>query len=133
MKNKKEIGKELKKELEKGYNVERISNWAYDLFNESHGEQSLELNDILQTIFLMDAGPEFVLSKSQLTDLANELIRDDINFSTEIINDIAEIGDDEWLICPKCFDAWESNSSDKIVQCLKCHSFLQNPRYKQIE
>lgn len=42
----------------------------------------------------------------------------------------AQIGDDIWLICPECIDAWQStNALDALVICPKCKTLLINPRY----
>lgn len=32
-----------------------------------------------------------------------------------------------WLICPNCNDAWESNSSNAMVICPKCECAFRNP------
>jgi hypothetical protein len=74
---KKEIGKELKNQLEKKYNIERISNWAYDLFISLRGELSPELDDILDRISLMAAGPEFEYTEQELKLLAELLINEE--------------------------------------------------------
>lgn len=82
-----EIGEELKKELDRGYNVIRISNWASDLYFSSRGNFSKEINDVLQFIFLMDAGPEFVHSEQELKLLAEKLINNEED-PIKQINDI---------------------------------------------
>lgn len=46
---KKEIGEELHRILNLGYNVERISNWAHDLYFNHRLEHSLEIDDILRS------------------------------------------------------------------------------------
>lgn len=75
--SKKEIGKALKEELNKGYNVERISNWADNLFVSKRDMQSPELDDILRHIFIMDAGPEFEYTEQELRLLAEMLINEE--------------------------------------------------------
>jgi hypothetical protein len=79
MKSKIELGEELKKELSKGYDVERISNWASNLYFSSRGSFPKEINDVLQFIFLMDAGPEFVHSENELLFLAEKLVNNEEN------------------------------------------------------
>jgi hypothetical protein len=55
----------------------------------------------------------------------------DLEFSDSSISDTAQIGDEEWLICPQCMDAWQStNDKDALVKCPKCQTILNNPRYK---
>ncbi len=53
-----------------------------------------------------------------------------LEFPDKNITHVAQIGDDEWLICPNCIDAWRSDTSlDALVKCPNCLSVLQNPRY----
>ena len=85
--SKKEIGEELKCELGKGYNIERISNWADSLYFSSRGNFSKELDDILRHIFIMDAGPEFEYTEQELRSLAELLINEEKD-PIKIINDM---------------------------------------------
>lgn len=56
----------------------------------------------------------------------------DLEFPKSSISEIAQIGDDEWLICPSCLDAWQySSDRDALVRCPKCLKILNNPRYKK--
>ncbi len=57
--SKKGVGEALRDELLNGYNINRISNWAYDSFIILREDKPTEVNDILRQISLMDAGPEF--------------------------------------------------------------------------
>lgn len=61
--SKKELGERLQAELRKGYNVERISNWAYDLVFKIHES---ELRSIVDQISLIATGPEFEYSEEEL-------------------------------------------------------------------
>lgn len=55
----------------------------------------------------------------------------DMEFPNPFISEKAQIGNDEWLICPICIDAWESKTSiDGMVRCPNCQNILHNPRYK---
>ena len=55
----------------------------------------------------------------------------DLEFPDSSISETAQIGDGEWLICPKCIDAWQSKSDrDALVKCPKCQTIYNNPRYK---
>lgn len=55
----------------------------------------------------------------------------DLEFPDSSISETAQIGDEEWLICPKCIDAWQSKSNrDALVKCPKCKTIFNNPRYK---
>ncbi len=75
--SKQEIGKALREELNKGYNIERISNWADELFVSMRNKRSPELDDILRHIFIMDAGPEFEYTEQELRLLAEMLINEE--------------------------------------------------------
>lgn len=67
----------LKKELKKGYSINRISNWADELFISMRNERSPELDEILSHISLMGAGPEFEYSPEELNLLAEMLINEE--------------------------------------------------------
>ena len=79
--SKKEIGEELNHELNKGYDVSRISSWADHLSISLRHDRSLEINDILQNISLMDAGPEFEYTEQELRMLAKLLINEVVSGS----------------------------------------------------
>lgn len=54
----------------------------------------------------------------------------DLEFPDVEITQIAQIGDEKWLICPDCIDAWEHVSAiDALVRCPKCQKIWNNPRY----
>lgn len=54
----------------------------------------------------------------------------DLEFPNPTIKEFAEIGDREWLMCPKCIDAWHWPSDrDALVVCPKCNTTYNNPRY----
>ena len=54
----------------------------------------------------------------------------ELEFPNPAITDTAEdIGEGNWLLCPKCIDAWEVESFDALVRCPKCKTILNNPRY----
>jgi len=57
----------------------------------------------------------------------------DLEFADSSILEAAQIGDDQWLICPKCKDAWQnSDNRDALVKCPKCSTIFNNPRYKDV-
>lgn len=53
-----------------------------------------------------------------------------VEFPDPTIIERAEIGDEKWLICPLCIDAWLSDAQDALVECPKCKTLMNNPRYK---
>lgn len=82
--SKKEIGELLINELNKGYNIERLSNWADELFFSIRGKRSSEIDEILRHIYIMDTGPEFEYSEKELRMLAEMLINEVPNFIKKI-------------------------------------------------
>lgn len=69
-------------------------------------------------------------SKRENTLLSEYMELMDLEFPDPEISEIAQIGDDEWLICPTCMDAWVSPSGgDALVICPKCQRKMKNPRY----
>lgn len=55
----------------------------------------------------------------------------DLEFPDPTIRDLAEIGDRDWLMCPKCVDAWYWPSDrDAMVVCPNCNTTYNNPRYQ---
>ena len=57
----------------------------------------------------------------------------DLEFPYPSITESAQIGDEQWLICPTCMDAWDSpGDKDGMVICPKCKNVFHNPRYKNI-
>lgn len=70
---KKQFGLELKEKISTGSDCQDISRWAFKIYTD-HG---LEFEDGLDFFVLklvsMDEGPEFSLSKVELTYLANKL------------------------------------------------------------
>jgi hypothetical protein len=53
-----------------------------------------------------------------------------VEFPDPAVVEKAQIGDEDWLICPLCIDAWKSNTQDALVTRPKCKTVLNNPRYK---
>lgn len=77
--------------------------------------------------------------QDSLTDLAEREVQIfksykelmDLEFPDSFISEMAQLGDDEWLICTTCIDAWQHSSvKDALVRCPKCRKILNNPRYK---
>ncbi len=56
----------------------------------------------------------------------------DLEFPDYCTIEWAQVGDQEWLICPKCINAWESrNNKNALVRCPNCETILNNSRYKK--
>ena len=70
----KAIGEMLKWEILNNFSIKEIANLAYEIFINIRRNLSPEVSNILQSIFLMEAGPEFEFSKEELIELSNKLI-----------------------------------------------------------
>ncbi len=89
--SKKQISVELTKELNKGYNIERISNWAFALSHfRSKEDQLPEIENLLQAIYLMDAGPEFEYSEKELRLLSEMLMNEEADHIKKLDSLIAK-------------------------------------------
>lgn len=53
----------------------------------------------------------------------------DMEYPLSYVTCTAELVEDNWLMCPKCVDAWESDSILGMVRCPKCSKMLLNPKY----
>jgi hypothetical protein len=54
----------------------------------------------------------------------------DLEFPDSSITETAQIGNNQWLICPLCFDGWQNASDrDALVRCPTCKMILNNPYY----
>jgi hypothetical protein len=55
----------------------------------------------------------------------------DLEFPDPAVSEVAQVGDNEWLICSICLEAWQSqNDQDGMVICPKCKKIMHNPRYQ---
>lgn len=76
-------------------------------------EESIE-----ETKHLLEAIDEFFVKKK------NELFLP----IPEIKNVAQDLGEN-WLMCPLCQDAWQSQTKDGMVLCPKCNNKLHNPKF----
>lgn len=83
--DKQQIGQELINQLNKGYNVDNLSWWAHQLMIKPKDDPEEEMREILETISLMGAGPEFEYSEKELRELA-DLLLSNVKNPFEIIN-----------------------------------------------
>ena len=134
--NKEKIGKELKAELIRGYSITRISRWAFRVFSENIRSLDPSLRDILESIFAMEADPQFEMTFDELNDLADRLIfegeREELFNPIPEIKETAEYLVDNWLMCPLCRESWENHSKYGMVRCPKCGNKLHNPQFKAL-
>jgi len=134
--NKKELGIALKTELDKGYDIVRISKWAFKLFSEDPRVFNSEAREILQRLFSMQDDPQFEYTEQDLKSLSLELIKEgekeELTSNDSHIYEKAEILDNDWLMCPHCQKAWELRNSFKFIECPNCNYKLYNPRNKEL-
>ncbi len=64
---------------------------------------------------------------SKLKKMAFSILEEYLGQPDSNISESAIEGDSNWLICPKCNDAWESDSLKAMVICPKCDRALHNP------
>jgi hypothetical protein len=131
--SKKIIGEELKAKLLTGDNIENISNWTLYLYFNSRSKLSTDIDETLGKIYIMDAGPEFELTISELNEIANKLIIE--GEKEELFQPIPEIKekaiqlDEVWMMCPLCQHVWETQSKYGMLQCPGCNNKLHNPKF----
>jgi hypothetical protein len=75
----KRVGIELKAQLEKGYNIVRLSRWAYRLIFNHMGELDSNLEEILQCLAIMEDDPQFEYTEQELRIVAELLINEEEN------------------------------------------------------
>jgi hypothetical protein len=51
----------------------------------------------------------------------------DLEFPDPEVNLKAEKLEDNWLMCPICIDAWQTDSKAGMVMCPKCKNVMHNP------
>ena len=73
----KQLGKELQQELKKGYDIVRISRWAFHIFYSHTGDLNPILSNILEELFRMEDDPQFEYTEQELKLLAEKLINNE--------------------------------------------------------
>ena len=73
--SKKQFGQGLLDQINNGYDVIRISKWAFlEYFNNTR-EISELLKDVIMDVVVMEEGPEFEYTEEELRKLALELLK----------------------------------------------------------
>lgn len=111
-------------------NVDIIDNkissfWVYGTENSSSNKVILSFpewaNDSYFYQNLVESnGKAGVVFRAYQQDLDMEFASPDIILSASILQD-------NWVQCPKCDEAWQSNKCGEVVSCPKCNSLLLNP------
>lgn len=133
--NKKMIGEELKSELAKGYDIIKISRWAFHIFSENIRKLDPYSREILEKLFAMEDDPQFELTEDELQDIADELIaegeKEELSKPLPEIQDIAIKLEGNWILCPLSQESWENFSEYAMVRCPKCNNKLHNPKFSK--
>jgi hypothetical protein len=73
------FGRELMGELEKGYDVIRLSRWAMSVYLKHCQESDAELDKEIMRIVAMEEGPQFEYSEEELRQIASDMQDEDRN------------------------------------------------------
>lgn len=71
--SKKEFAKDLKAQLDLGYEPKRIGSWAHKMYLKYCGRIDPELEEIIVDLFVLEEGPEFEIPESKLRELVHTL------------------------------------------------------------
>ena len=71
--SKKGFAKDLKAQLDLGYEPKRIGNWAHQVYLKHCGRIDTELEEIMVDLFVLEEGPAFEVPESNLRDLVARL------------------------------------------------------------
>ena len=130
----KQIGTELKEELEKGSDITKISRWASKIYHNNLRELGDMQIDILECLLRMEDDPQFELTVDELNEIAENLIfegeKEELAAPIPEIRDRAEDLGDNWLMCSLCQEAWQSESEYGMVLCPQCNHKLHNPKFR---
>ena len=74
MYTKKDFANELIDEVNKNFNIVRISRWAHEKYLDHGSNLDNETYAVMMKVIAMEEGEEFELSKDELLELAKDLI-----------------------------------------------------------
>lgn len=89
-----------------------------DLINYDIADESINVEG-----YQKDIEQSFVHIKSLVTTMLESYV-------SQIDPDIRDVAlklADDWVMCPYCQEAWQTNTQDKMVICPKCSSASINP------
>ena len=72
--SKADFGLDLQGQLNRGYDPQRIGEWAHEMYMLHCGKIDADLEEIIVDLFVLEEGPEFEIPESQLKQLAERLI-----------------------------------------------------------
>ncbi len=73
--SKKEFARDLKSQLDLGYEPKRIGSWAHRMYLQHCGRVDKELEEIMVDLFVLEEGPEFEYPESKIRELVKKLER----------------------------------------------------------
>lgn len=130
--SKRRIGLELKAFLNKDSTILQISRWAFRVYNDNLGTMDTKSKDLFQVLFFMEEDPVFEKSRTELMDIANDLIfegeQEEIQSDQDLRNRKLERLDENWVMCPSCTDSWEIDETYLLVICPQCKTKYMNPK-----
>jgi hypothetical protein len=68
--NRQQFGKELQTQLSKGFDVVKISRWAYQVYSNNCRNIDPEVREILKYLFSMDVDPQSLLEFTMTREIA---------------------------------------------------------------
>lgn len=91
-----------------------------------------------QTCFSQEDENEIEITLNILNDIVDHKLKDEntkllkmLESPDSKISIEAKDLKDNWLMCPICIDAWQTESKAAMVMCPTCKSIMHNPRYKK--
>ncbi len=71
--SKREFAKDLKAQLDLGYEPKRIGSWAHKMYLQHCGRIDTDLEEIMVDLFVLEEGSEFECPESKLRELVKSL------------------------------------------------------------
>lgn len=103
--------------------------WIFGFFETDQKYPVWFFPEILHEPFFFDHLTDWQQREMDIFKKYKKLM--DFEFPDSSITENAQIGDENWLICPTCIAPWEySSDKDAIVECPVCKKAMNNPRYK---
>lgn len=81
-----QFGKELRKVLQKPYQLEKVTHWADQLYSNQLEELTEELYDLTERLSMMSLAEEMEFNEEELNLLADKLISDEENALQQVSN-----------------------------------------------
>jgi hypothetical protein len=75
--NRQQFGKELQSQLSKGFDVVKISRWAYQVYSNNCRNIDPDMREILEYLFSMEDDPQFEYTEQELKLLAQKIINNE--------------------------------------------------------